>query len=258
MDTMTRKPAALALSALGWLGFNAVVVWTVLFLADVVVPRTVDSTARVPSAPAVATDLGLLLLFALQHSVMARPAFKERLRRRVPEHLERTAYVWATNLCLVLLLTFWEPFGGRVWHLDGAPALLLRVLCGAGWALAVAATYAVDHLELTGLRQAGWASASKTAEAGLQVGGLHAVVRHPLMTGLLLAFWATPRMGAAHLLFAVVLTGYVLLGVHLEERDLRRRFGAAYEDYARRVPALVPATVPLRRASGRGPAVRTR
>ena len=114
-------------------------------------------------------------------------------------------------------------------------------LCALGWVVAVAATFAVDHLELTGLRQAGWGARRESpASAELEVGGMHAVVRHPLMTGLLLAFWATPHMGASHLLFAAAASAYIAVGVAFEERDLRRTFGAAYDAYAARVPALVP------------------
>jgi methanethiol S-methyltransferase len=236
-----RRPLHLLLSAVGWIGFNAVMLWTVAFLADVVVPRTVDRPHRTTPGVAVAVDLALLLLFAVQHSVMARPAVKAWLRRRVPTSLERTTYVLATDVCLVLLLVLWQPFGGDVWDVHGVAAAALWVLCGAGWLLAVTATFAVDHLELTGLRQAGWAPPRPFLPAGeLEVGGLYAVVRHPLMTGLLLAFWATPHLGASHLLFAAAATGYIAVGVRFEERDLRRTFGAAYDTYAARVPALVP------------------
>ncbi|MEP9362629.1 isoprenylcysteine carboxylmethyltransferase family protein [Nocardioides sp. CN2-186] len=234
------------LSAVAWAGFNAVMAWTVLFLADVVVPRTVDGPARTGTAAAVGTDLALLLLFAVQHSLMARPGVKAVLRRWVPTRLERTTYVLATDLCLALLLLLWQPFGGEVWHVEGPAAVVLWVLCGAGWLLAVAATYAVDHFELTGLRQAGWLG-PRAASDELQVGGMYAVVRHPLMTGLLLAFWATPHLGASHLLFAAGASAYVAIGIHFEERDLRRTFGQAYDDYAARVPALVPG-LPRRRA----------
>jgi protein-S-isoprenylcysteine O-methyltransferase Ste14 len=233
-----RRLVDLALSALGWLGFNAVTLWTIAFLADEIVPRTVDGPHRVSVGRAVAVDLALLLLFAVQHSVMARRQVKAWMRRRVPPRLERTVYVLATNACLVLTLLFWEPFGGRVWHVDGAVAVAVWILCGAGWALAVASTYAVDHLELTGLRQAGWAGPRD--DDGLQVGGLHAVVRHPLMTGLLVAFWATPHLGASHLLFAAASTGYIAVGIRFEERDLRRTFGTAYDEYAARVPSVIP------------------
>lgn len=249
---MSRNPLHLFMSALAWTGFNLVMVWTMAFLADVVVPRTVDGPPRTGTAVAVTTDLALLLLFAVQHSVMARPRVKAALRRRVPAALERTAYVLVTDVCLVLLLLLWQPWGGSVWRVDGPAAALLWSLCAAGWLLAVAATYAVDHLELVGLRQAGWARPRPAARAGeLEVGGLYALVRHPLMTGLLLAFWATPHMGASHLLFATATTAYVVVGIRFEERDLRRTFGGAYDAYAARVPALVPRVPGLRQATRR-------
>jgi len=241
----------MVLSGAAWLWFVAVLVWTTAFLAGVVVPRTVDGPARTTTASAVTVDLAILLLFAAQHSVMARRPVKAWLRRRIPTALERTSYVLATNTCLTLLLVLWQPWGDQVWHVGGAPALVLWVLCAAGWVLAIAATFAVDHLELLGLRQTGWAPARDTdPTADLRVGGLHAVVRHPLMTGLVLAFWATPRMGTAHLLFAAAATGYIAVGISFEERDLRRTFAASYDDYASRVPALVPG---LRLGRGRAP-----
>ena len=245
---MPRK-SSLVLSAVGYVGFVAVTVWTIAFLADVV-PRGVDGPARTSTAIAVATDLALLLLFAVQHSVMARRGVKTWLRRRVPASLERTTYVLATDVCLVLLLLLWQPFGGQLWHLEGAGAVVLWSLCGAGWLLAITATFAVDHLELTGLRQAGWADPREAVATDLQVRGLHAVVRHPLMTGLLLAFWATPDMGASHLLFALASSGYIAVGVMFEERDLRRTFGTSYEAYAARVPALLPGLHTTRRRPG--------
>jgi protein-S-isoprenylcysteine O-methyltransferase Ste14 len=233
------RPAHLALSAAGWLTFNAVVLWTMGFLAGRVVPWTVDGPARLSRTPAVTVDLALLLLFAVQHSVMARRQVKAWMRRRVPFELERTTYVLATNACLALLLAFWQPFGGQVWRVHGPGAIVLWVLCGAGWALAIASTYAVDHLELTGLRQAGWAP-PRLGDDVLAVGGLYRFTRHPLMTGMLIAFWATPQMGAGHLTFAAASTCYIVVGVGFEERDLRRTFGFAYDEYAARVPAVVP------------------
>jgi protein-S-isoprenylcysteine O-methyltransferase Ste14 len=234
-------------SAAGWLGFLAVTGWTMAFLAGAVVPRTVDGPARIPTGPAVLVDLALLLLFAVQHSVMARRRVKAWLRRHVPERLERTTYVLATNACLVLLLALWQPWGGQVWHVDGAAAVGLWSLYAAGWLLAIASTFAVDHLELTGLRQAGWGTRRDVGPDTLQVDGLYAVTRHPLMTGLLVAFWATPQMSASHVIFAAASTGYIALGIRFEERDLRRTFGAAYADYAARVPALVPGRSALSR-----------
>jgi protein-S-isoprenylcysteine O-methyltransferase Ste14 len=241
MEGMSRRPLHLALSAAGWLGFNAIIVWTMVFLADVVIPRTVDGPARVATTDAIAIDTALLLLFAVQHSVMARRSVKAWLGQRIPAPLERATFVLATDACLLLLLVLWQPWGGTIWHVNGVAAIALWSLCAVGWVLAIASTFAVDHLALVGLRQAGWAAPRDDASgAGLKVGGLHALVRHPLMTGTLLAFWSTPHMGASHLFFALASTGYVAIGVWFEERDLRRTFGTAYDDYAARVPALVP------------------
>lgn len=238
---MSRRPALLALSAAGWFGFVTVTVWTMAFLADVIIPRTVDGPARTTTARAIAIDVALLLLFAAQHSVMARRPVKSWLGRHIPAPLERTAYVLATDLCLVLLLVLWQPWGGQIWRLDGPGAIVPWSLCAAGWVLAIVSTFAVDHLELVGLRQAGWAPARDAEKStSLRVGGLYGVVRHPLMTGLLLAFWATPRMGASHLFFALAATGYVAVGLAFEERDLRQAFGVDYAEYAAHVPALVP------------------
>ena len=248
MERMHRRPLDLVLSALAWAGFNAVTVWTICFLADQIVPRTVDGPARISTGSAVVVDGALLLLFAVQHSVMARQSVKAWLRRRLPERLERTTYVLATDVCLVLTVALWEPFGGDVWHVEGPAAVVLWALCAGGWLLAIASTFAVDHFELTGLRQGGWLRPREATSTGLHVGGLHAIVRHPLMTGLLIAFWATPHMGASHLLFAAASTGYIALGIHFEERDLRRTFGAEYDDYAARIPALVPGPASVRRA----------
>lgn len=245
------------LSALGWVGFIAVTLWTIAFLAGVIVPRVVDGPPRTTTAIAVATDLALLGLFAVQHSVMARREVKMRLRRRIPASLERTSYLLATDVSLVLVLVLWQPWGGQVWDVDGAAAVVLWSLCAAGWLLGITATFAVDHLELTGLRQAGWAGPrDSAATAELHIGGLHAIVRHPLMTGLLLAFWATPRMGASHLLFALASTAYIAVGIRFEERDLRRTFGASYDAYAAHDPALIP-RLPIRRDRVSSPISRT-
>lgn len=245
---MTRRLLHLLISATAWCGFVAITVWTMAFLANVVVPRTVDGPGRTTTTWAITIDLALLGLFAVQHSVMARRSVKSWLSRRMPAAFERTTYVLATNTCLVLLVALWQPWGGEIWHVDGAAALVLWALCAAGWILALASTFAVDHLELIGLRQAGWVRPREAASSGLQTGGLHAIVRHPLMTGLLLAFWATPHMGASHLLFAVASTGYIAVGMWFEERDLRRTFGTSYDEYASRVPSLIPGLRPRRRA----------
>jgi len=249
---MSSRPGSLLLSAVAWVGFLVVVLWAIAFLAGIIVPRGVDRPARLTTEGAVLVDLALLGLFAVQHSVMARRGVKEWMRRRIPVPLERTTYVLATDICLALLLALWQPFGGRLWDAHGGTAAVAWSLCAAGWLLAISATFAVDHLELTGLRQAGWAASPDPARTTeLEVGGLHAIVRHPLMSGLLLAFWATPHMGVSHLLFALACSAYIAAGIRFEERDLRRSFGAAYDAYAARVPALVPRLVSRRTDVGR-------
>ena len=238
---MFRRHVYLFISAAGWFGFVAVMAWTMAFLAGVVVHRTVDGPARTTTGAAIVVDVALVLLFAAQHSVMARRQVKSWLRRWIPASVERTSFVLATDACLVLLLVLWQPWGRQIWHAEGWVTVIAWTLFAAGWVLAITATFAIDHLELVGLRQAGWATARDPGVTSeLYVGGLYAFVRHPLMTGLVLAFWATPRMGAAHLLFAVAATGYIAVGMAFEERDLRRTFAASYDDYAARVPALVP------------------
>jgi protein-S-isoprenylcysteine O-methyltransferase Ste14 len=244
---MSSPLATRFLSAIAWAGFLVVVLWAIAFLAGVVVPRTVDDPARTTSGHAVAVDLALLGLFAVQHSLMARRGVKAWLRRRIPASLERTTYVLATDICLALLLVLWQPWGGQVWDVNGAEAAVVWSLFAAGWLLAITATFAVDHLELTGLRQAGWAAPRDSAPTTeLHIGGLHAIVRHPLMTGMVLAFWATPDMSASHLLFALASTAYIAVGIRFEERDLRRTFGASYDAYAAHVPALLP-RLPIKR-----------
>ncbi len=244
---MRNHPVHLVLSALAYGAFVAVVAWAVAFLSGTLLPLTVDGPVRVAAVPAVATDVALLLLFAVQHSVMARRPVKRALQRWVPPALERTAFVLATVACLAALLALWQPVEGWVWRVDGPGAVVLWLGFAAGWALALASTFLVDHLEFTGLRQTGWAGRAGRAEdsgapgtTALVQAGLYGIVRHPMMVGLLVAFWCTPRMSAGHLLFASAATGYVVVGVRFEERDLHRELGPAYGRYAGRVPSLVP------------------
>lgn len=163
---MARRFAHLGLSAGAWLGFTAIMVWMIAFLAGVGVPHRVDAPTRTPAPTAIAIDVSLLRLFAVQHSVMARRRVKEWLGRYVGNSLERTTYVLATDVCLGLLLVFWQPWGGSVWRVSGLPSTALWVLCAVGWSLALGSTFAVDHLELTGLRQAGRGARRRPVWAG--------------------------------------------------------------------------------------------
>jgi methanethiol S-methyltransferase len=165
----------------------------------------------------------------------------------VPVPAERATFVLAASGALALLFWLWRPVAGTAWSVSGPPAALLLAAYAAGWALAIGATFAIDHLDLFGLRQAlAFARGIEYRPPAFKERGLHRLVRHPLMAGFLVVFWATPRMTAGHLLFAAAATAYILAGTALEERDLRAALGDAYRSYARRVPALLPVRWPGR------------
>ena len=172
---------------------------------------------------------------------MARPAFKRWWTSIVPASCERSTYVLISSLLLILIFWQWRPIVTTIWHVEGWPAILLTAICWIGWLTTLTSTYMIDHFELFGLRQV--FDALRGAAARMPVFKtplLYRLVRHPLLLGFLLAFWATPHMTAGHLLFAVMTTAYILVGVRLEERDLVAQFGATYEQYRRRVPMLMP------------------
>jgi methanethiol S-methyltransferase len=191
---------------------------------------------------ALVIDVALLALFAVQHSVMARAAFKHSWTRIVPPSAERSTYVVASNICLVVLFAAWHPITDDVWRVSAQPwRALLTAVSLTGWAIAFLSTLLIDHFDLFGLRQVFARLRGRgLAEHEFATPFFYRVVRHPLYLGFLIAFWSTPRMTVGHLLFAVATTGYILLAVRLEERDLIRVFGQQYRDYRRRVPLLIP------------------
>jgi protein-S-isoprenylcysteine O-methyltransferase Ste14 len=230
--------------------FLATFLYAVAFVGGFAVPTRLDGAPRIPFGPALAVDLGLLAVFAAQHSVMARRWFKERWTRLVPKELERSTYVLCASLALGLLCWKWQPLGGTVWSVE-TPALraLLWTLFAAGWGTVLVVTFLINHFDLFGLRQVWLVLTGRPySRTGFTTPGPYRFVRHPLYLGFLLASWATPNMTAAHLLFALAITGYILLGIHLEERDLVAEHGAAYESYRRRVPMLLPLRSPRRLA----------
>ncbi len=225
----------------------ASLLWSVLFLADLGGVRTIDSGAAPPWGQALALDLALLLFFGVQHSVMARPGFKRVWTRFVPSSIERATYVLASALALLLLLAIWEPMPAVVWEArDPAVRALLFALYGVGWGVVLLSTFLIDHFHLFGLKQA-WRALRQEAAAdpSFRTVLLYRLVRHPIMLGFLIAFWATPKMTVGHLVLTLAWTAYILVGVHLEERDLRAALGATYERYREEVPMLLP--VPRRR-----------
>ncbi|GAB4002782.1 methyltransferase family protein [Nocardioides ultimimeridianus] len=225
----------LAYAVVAYAGFLAAIAWSVAFLADVHLLTTVDGRPQLGPAPAAAADLALLGAFAVHHSAMARPAAKRLLTRYVPRPAERSTYVLGADVLLLLTLALWQPVGGDVWRLDDPWRAPVWVMYALGWVVAIASTSMIDHFELVGLRQA----AGRDRPPQFRARWLYVVVRHPLMLGLLVAFWATPTMTWGHLLFAAAASGYIAVGIQLEERDLRREL-PAYEEYAARVRGVVP------------------
>jgi protein-S-isoprenylcysteine O-methyltransferase Ste14 len=205
-------------------------------------PVTVDKGPSAPVGLAIAIDVVLIALFGLQHSVMARPAFKERWTRIVPKTVERSVYVLAASAALLILFWFWRPIDAVIWD-AGAGTLsgILTILFWVGWATVLLSTFLINHFELFGLQQA-WLNlrGREPAPPVFHQPFLYKWVRHPLYLGFILAFWATPRMTAGHLLLAAGMSVYILIAIRHEERDLVDLFGADYEDYRQRVGMLTP------------------
>lgn len=233
---------AIGYGAVAYLLFLASFLYLIGFVGSIVVPRTVDHAITAPSGEAVVVDALLLGLFAVQHSVMARPAFKRWWTRIVPQPIERSTYVLLSSLVLFVLYWQWRSMPASIWDIQNAVARYgFWVLFSAGWAIALASTLMIGHFDLFGLRQVflAWRGQPYT-DITFRTPLFYRLVRHPLMLGFIIAFWATPTMTASHLLLATVLTGYILIALQIEERDLVAALGSQYRDYRRQVPMLVP------------------
>ncbi len=228
--------------AAAYLLFLAVFLYLVGFVANLVVPRTVDHGLPSPIGQALLVNVLLVGAFGVQHSLMARPAFKARWTRFVPPSIERSTYVVLSSAVLVLLYWQWRTMPALIWDVrQPAPRLALWAVFWLGWAIALAATFMVSHFDLFGLRQVYLAWRGKPyTHIGFHARWLYKLVRHPLMLGFLVAFWAAPTMTAGHLLFSIAMTSYILIAVQLEERDLVDVLGDDYRDYRRSVSMLVP------------------
>jgi protein-S-isoprenylcysteine O-methyltransferase Ste14 len=224
------------------------------FVGNYLVPKSIDIGGSPNVSEAITVDLLLLGLFAIQHSVMARLAFKQWSAKILPAACQRSTYVLLSSLILLLLFWQWRPIPTPVWQVGGIAAWLLTGVYWLGWLIVLASTFMIDHFDLSGLRQAFFALRGAQLPAqSFKTPLLYKIVRHPLMLGFLLAFWTTPEMTAGHLLFAVMTTVYILVGLQFEERDLIAQFGTTYQQYRRRVPMLLPRIFGRRRTEDRRP-----
>ncbi|HYO25109.1 MAG TPA: isoprenylcysteine carboxylmethyltransferase family protein [Lacipirellulaceae bacterium] len=223
--------------------FNVTALALCAFTGDFLIPKTIDSPATgVAPWTAAAINVALLLAFGVQHSVMARPAFKRAWTRLVPQPIERSTYLLASCAALALVMWLWQPLPAVIWHVESsAGRTALWTLFAAGWLMVPAVSYMINHFDLFGLRQA-WLHLQGRENTPLpfRTPYLYAYIRHPIYVGWTLAFWATPTMTLGHLLFAGVLTAYMALAAIVEERDLVAHFGSVYEEYRRTVPRYLP------------------
>jgi len=224
-----------------YIAFLATFLYAIGFIGNFAVPKSLDGPETGSFQMALLIDLGLLSMFAVQHSVMARPAFKRLIKEIIPDAAERSTYVLASSLALGLLFWQWQPLGGAVWSVDSLTGrILLYAGYAFGWSLVLISTFVINHFDLFGLRQV-WRQLGGRAENKVPFVApwLYRIVRHPLYVGWLFAFWSTPFMTVSHLLFAVMTTAYILIAIRFEEADLITEH-PQYLAYRRQVPMLIP------------------
>jgi len=238
-----RRIAGFAYGVVCYAIFFATFLYLIAFLTNFMVPKGIDDGAPTATAAAVLINFALMALFGVQHSVMARPAFKKRLAALLPESVERSTFVLAASLALIVLYWQWRPLPQLIWS-AGSPVsqAILWAVCLAGFGMVLLSTFVIDHFDLFGLRQV-WLELTGRAyrHPAFEVTYFYKFIRHPIYLGLLLGIWGTPRMTLGHLLFAIGMSGYILIGIQYEERDLETFLGDEYRRYKQRVPMLIPA-----------------
>ncbi len=237
-----KRFAFLLYGIIAYFAFFGTILYAIGFIGNLFVPKSIDGVVEVSFIHALFNNLALLLAFGVQHSVMARASFKRWWTKIIPETIERSTYVLISSIMLSLVMWLWEPMGGVVWALeDGILKGIFYALFGLGWAILFASSFLINHFDLFGLRQV-WLNFRKQpyTELPFNTPSLYKIVRHPLYFGFMMAFWLTPTMTLAHLVFALGCTGYILVGIQLEERDLINHFGERYLSYKSKVPMLIP------------------
>lgn len=222
--------------------FLGTFLYAIGFVSSLLVPKNIDSIPEAPLQNALLINASLLTLFALQHSVMARPAFKRWWTQFIPEPIERSTYVLLASACLIMLFYYWQPLGGVIWDVESpALRLALQVVSMIGFSIVLISTFLINHFDLFGLRQVWYSLLGKSYEPlPFRTPLFYKYVRHPLYLGFLIAFWATPTMTVAHLFFAIMTTGYIFTAIQFEENDLVKTFGKRYREYKQSAPMILP------------------
>lgn len=237
-----RKLLILIYGIIAYLAFFASILYAIGFVGNLLVPKSIDSGITQSLSVSLAVNIILLGLFAIPHSVMARPAFKKWWTQFIPVEIERSTYVLISSLLLFLLYWQWRPMTGVIWEVEQEMlVLLINCIFWLGWVIVFLSSFLINHFDLFGLRQVYLSFTSREyTHLEFRTPFLYKIVRHPLMTGLIIAFWATPVMSTGHLLFAVATTTYIFIGVYFEEKDLQTFHGEKYQHYKEKVPAIFP------------------